>query len=61
MPPTASLIAPTRRARPDDERISSALYGSHVAGSPAPEIFRCIYDALCVLAILHVEREELES
>ncbi|GAA5917196.1 hypothetical protein JCM8208_003321 [Rhodotorula glutinis] len=46
MPPTASLIAPTRRARPDDERISSALYGSHVAGSPAPEIFRCIYDAL---------------
>ncbi|KPV78369.1 uncharacterized protein RHOBADRAFT_65904 [Rhodotorula graminis WP1] len=42
----ASLASPTRRARPDDERNSSALYGSHVAGSPAPQIFRCIYDKL---------------
>ncbi|GAA5833967.1 hypothetical protein JCM9279_004176 [Rhodotorula babjevae] len=46
MSPATSCTLSARRARPDDERISSALYGAHPAGSPAPQIFRCVYDAL---------------
>ncbi|TNY19789.1 hypothetical protein DMC30DRAFT_447655 [Rhodotorula diobovata] len=46
MPAIASSGPPARRAQADDERTCAALYGSNVSGSPAPRVFRCVYDAI---------------